>query len=68
MDETQDGGARSAALVARFRGGVSNPSKTWLKSIKNTRDTRKRSRVLLHPAASPHGASVPVGGRRARSN
>jgi len=68
MDETQDGGARSAALVARFRGGVFNPSKTWLKSIKNTRDTRKRSRVLLHPAASPHGASVPVGDRRARSN
>jgi hypothetical protein len=68
MDETQDGGARSAALVARLRGGMSNPSKTWLKSIKNTRDTRKRSRVMLYPAASPHGASVPLGGRRARSN
>ena len=68
MDETQDGDARSAALVARLRGGMSNPSKTWLKSIKNTRDTRKRSRVTVYPAASPHGASVPLGGRRARSN
>ncbi len=47
MDETQVGGARSAALMARLRGGMSNPSKTRLKSIKNTRDTRKRSRVTL---------------------
>jgi hypothetical protein len=68
MDETQVGDARSAALVARLRGGMPNPSNTWRKSIKNTRDTRKRSRVTLFPAASPHGASVPLGGRRARSN
>ena len=68
MDETQVRDARSAALVARLRGGMSNPSKTRLKSIKDTRDTRKRSRVTLFPAASPHGASVPLGGRRARSN
>ena len=47
MDETQVGGARSAALMARLRGGMSNPSKTRLKSIKDTRDTRKRSRVTL---------------------
>jgi hypothetical protein len=68
MGETQVGDARSAALVARLRGGMSNPWKNQLKSIKNTRDTRKRSRVTLYPAASPHGASVPLGDRRARSN
>jgi len=68
MDKTQVGDARTAALVARVRGRVSNPSKTQLKSIKNTRDTPKRSRVTMYPAALPHGASVPLGGRRARSN
>ncbi len=68
MDETQNGSAWSPAPVARLRGGMSDASKTWLKSMKDTRDARKRARVTAHPAAWPHGASVPLGGRRARSN